>query len=246
MSTAGQGSYCVFCGSLLDGGGRFCGTCGKPSDAGQHEYPPGGPTNPRSEPLHPGSPGQPGEELGQPAQRWDGRRWLESDANVADAPGQQEGGRKRGLSDATRSSGAGDLSDQNVVAGNGEIKKAVDSAFSMPKWIVAIFVSVFLVVVAVIVVNVVSPGTGGDACASAVGSIRAGTKVVDYDGPISTNCASLSVLDQAVAKAPDFPYSADLLLVFCAPYSLATTPTAIYNSPLCTEARSAGRAGILG
>jgi len=78
---------------------------------------------------------------------------LESDANVADAPGQQEGGRKRGLSDATRSSGAGDLSDQNVVAGNGEIKKAVDSAFSMPKWIVAIF----LVVVAVIVVNVVSP-----------------------------------------------------------------------------------------
>jgi len=120
----------------------------------------------------------------------------------------------------------------------------------MPKWILAIFVSVFLVVVAVIIVNVVSPQTsgggpsGGDACASVVGSIRAGTKVADYDGPISTNCASLSVLDQAVAKSPHFPYAANLLLVFCAPYSFAGTPTAIYNSALCTEARSKGRAGI--
>jgi len=161
MSIAGQGLYCAFCGSLLDGGGRFCGTCGKPSDAGQHQYPPGGPTNPRTEPLHPGSTCQPGKELGQPAQRWDGRRWLESDSNVADAPGQQEGGRERGLSDATRSSGAENSSDQNVVAGKGELRKAVDSALSMPKWILAIFVSVFLVVFAVIIVNVVSPQTSG-------------------------------------------------------------------------------------
>jgi len=84
---------------------------------------------------------------------------LESDANVADAPGQQEGGRERGLSDATRSSGAEDSSDQSVVAGKGELGKAVDSALSMPKWILAIFMSVFLVVVAVIIVNVVSPQT---------------------------------------------------------------------------------------
>lgn len=81
-------------------------------------------------------------------------------------------------------------------------------------------------------------------CTAAVRSISASRKVADYSGGLVAGCSSLADLDQAVANTPSEPLSVETLLIFCSPASFAETPTATYNSELCKQARTAGRAGI--